>query len=147
MVKLNFQNKSIEKERKELEGWLHSGKKDNKNLKVVKLDLDSLEFDNGVKLYSYHESDCCENHYLSFSDLTLDDFEGLEFDLSNDDFFERIEGYGIALKPIKGFPIRIPGYGENNGYYSENLSLIVTDCNGFEKRYDVTECQKVSDGW
>lgn len=116
-----------------------------KNLKVVKIDSDSLEFDNGVKLYSNHDQDCCENHYLSLSDLTLDDFKGLEFDLSNDDFFERIEDYGIALKPINGFPVRIPGYGSNNGYYSSNLDLILTNDKDFTKTYDISECQEWSD--
>ena len=116
-----------------------------KNLKVVKIDSDSIEFDNGVQLYSNHDQDCCERHYLSLDDLTLEDFSGLEFDLTNDDFFERIEDYGIALKPINGFPIRIPGYGSNNGYYSSNLDLIITDNEGFEKTFDISECQVVSD--
>ena len=115
-----------------------------KNLKVVKIDSDSLEFDNGVKLYSNHVQDCCESHYLSLSDLTLADFEGLEFDLTNDDFFERIEDYGIALKPIKGFPVRIPGYGSNNGYYSSKLDLILTNDKDFTKTYDISECQEWS---
>lgn len=116
-----------------------------KNLKVVKIDSDSLEFENGVKLYSNHDQDCCEHHYLSLTDLTLADFEGLEFDLTNDRFFERIEYYGIALKPIKGFPVRIPGYGSNNGYYSSNLYLIITDNEKFTKTYDITECQNWED--
>jgi hypothetical protein len=116
-----------------------------KNLKVVAIDSDSLEFNNGVKLYSNHDQDCCESHYLSLSDLTLEDFEGLEFDLTNDDFFERIEDYGIALKPINGFPVRIPGYGSNNGYYSSNLDLILTNGADFKKTFDISECQVVSD--
>ena len=51
-----------------------------KNLKVVKIDSESIEFENGIKLYSEHQSDCCEHHYLSFEDLELSDFEDLEFD-------------------------------------------------------------------
>lgn len=108
-----------------------------KNLKVIKVNPNSLEFDNGIILYSDHEYNCCEDHYLSLSDVTLD----LEFDLTSDDFFERIEGYGIALKPIMGFPVRIPGYGSNNGYYSSNLSLIITNNKDFYKKYDITDCQ------
>ena len=112
-------------------------------LKAVKIDSDSLEFDNGMILYSSHDQECGEIHYLSFSDLTLDDFNGLEFDLSNDDFFERVECYGIALKPKNGHPIRIPGYGLNNGYYSSDLDLIIsnTDGRGTYRQYDITECQ------
>ena len=114
-----------------------------KKLKVVRIDSDSLEFDNGMILYSDHEQDCCEIHYLSLDDLSLDDFKGLEFDLSNDDFFERIEGYGVALKPKNGHPVRIPGYGSNNGYYSSALDLIITntDGRGTYKKYDIAECQ------
>ena len=117
------------------------------NLKVVKIDSDSLEFDNGMILYSNHEQNCCENHYLSLSDLTIDDFNGLEFDLSNDGFFERIEDYGIALKPKKGHPVRIPVYASNNGYYSSNLDLIITNTDGRSifKKYDISECQEWND--
>lgn len=109
-------------------------------LKVVQIDGDTLIFENNVKLYSDHEGDCCEQHYLSMSDLTLDDFEGLEFDLTNDNFFKRIEGYGIELVPIRGHSVKIPGYAENNGFYSSNLSLIV-DGDGIKKEYDIQECQ------
>ena len=112
-----------------------------KNLKVVALNSDEITFDNGMKLYSNHDQDCCENHYLSMGDLTIADFDGLEFDLTNDDFFERIEGYGIALKPLNGFPVRIPGYGSNNGYYSSNLDLIITNTNGsgIYKEYNISD--------
>lgn len=118
-----------------------------KNLKVVKVVSDSLEFDNGMVLLSYHDQDCCENHYLSLADLTLTDFEGLVFDLTDNDFFERIEDYGIALKPKNGHPVRIPGYGSNNGCYSTNLDLIITntDGHGVFKQYDITECQAWTD--
>lgn len=51
--------------------------------KVIRID-DALYFEDGSVLQSDHEQDCCEDHYLNFSDLSLSDFEGLEFDLSND---------------------------------------------------------------
>jgi hypothetical protein len=112
--------------------------------KVVAI-ADALVFDNGLILSAYHSQDCCESHYLSFDDLTLADFDGLEFDLEAEDFFERIEDYGIALKPLNGFPVRIPGYGSNNGYYTSNLSLLITDTGGRTiKRFDISECQLVN---
>lgn len=113
-------------------------------LKVVKIGDEEIEFDNGVKLYSSHESDCCEHHWLSFKDLTIDDFKGLKFDLSNDNFFKKIENYGIELIPIRGYSVKIPGYGSNNGYYSTQLELVL-DNNGVIKTYDITECQDISD--
>ena len=63
--------------------------------------------------------------------------------MENDDFFERIPDYGIALRPINGHPVRIPGYRDNNGYYSSNLDLILTntDGRGVFKEYNITECQ------
>lgn len=110
-------------------------------MKVVSVDDESLVFDNGLILSSYHESACCESHYLSFSDLRLQDFEGLEFDLSTDKFFERVEDYGIRLLPINGHPVSIPGYGRNNGYYSSDLNLTLSD----GRTFDVSECQVISD--
>jgi hypothetical protein len=47
------------------------------------------------------------------------------------------------LNPIKGHPVRIPGYGSNNGYYSSNLDLVLSDGKRFEKYYDISECQEI----
>ena len=112
-------------------------------LTVVKINKseNTIFFNNGIKLFSEHEQDCCENHWLSLRDLSLDDFEGLKFDLSNDNFFTRIKDYGIALNPVYGWPVRIPGYGSNNGYYSSDLTLVIADENNTIKTYDISECQ------
>jgi len=116
------------------------------NTSVSHIDDDTIYFDNGIKLSHYHDNDCCEHHWLDFTHITLEDFEGLIFDLSKDDFFERIPEYGIALKPLNGYPVRIPGYGSNNGYYSDNLSLILTDGSDITiKTFDITDCQEVND--
>jgi hypothetical protein len=102
-----------------------------------------LLFDDGTKLYGEHDQDCCECHYLDFEHLELSDFDGLEFDLSNESFFERVSGYGIRLLPKNGLPIAVPGYGSNNGYYSSNIRLVVCK-DGCFTDYDVTECQDIS---
>lgn len=114
-------------------------------LKVVKISADEIEFENGVKLFSNHEIDCCEHHYLSMSDLTMADFEGLEFDLTNNNFFKRIPDYGIELIPTNGHSVKIPGYGSNNGYYPSNLDLTLTNGKDFTKNYDISDCQVISD--
>jgi len=112
--------------------------------KIKEFTEDGILFEDGSKLESYHQSDCCEHHWLDFSNIKNDgDYKDLEFNLSNDLFFTRIEDYGIELIPLKGFPLRIPGYGSNNGYYSSNLSLILTTKNG-QKTYDISECQVIS---
>ena len=117
-----------------------------KKVIVIKITEDELTFSDGSTLYSYHEQDCCESHYLDFSDLTLEDFKGLEFDISEDNFFRKVEGYGIELLPLAGWPIRVPGYGYNNGYYSTDLTLILSDNlrgNPTTKRFDISECQTI----
>ena len=113
-----------------------------KNLKVVNVSKQGIEFSNDFKLYSQHESDCCESHELNFDDLTMSDFEGLEFDLTTDSFFKKIPEFGIELIPIHGHSIKIPGHAYNNGYYSTNLKLVV-ECKplGIKNEYDIEECQ------
>ncbi len=114
-------------------------------LKVIAVTEGDIQFEEGVKLYSNHFQDCCESHDLTLSDLTIEDFEGLEFDLTNDNFFRRVPYFGIELIPVNGFSVKIPGHGSNNGYYSHNLDLIIEQ-NGQEvKRYDISECQDVSE--
>jgi hypothetical protein len=135
--KINFDDEEETEIENELEDFV--------SLSVIKVCQEYIEFDNGVKLLSEHEQDCCENHYLSFSDLSLDDFDGLLFDLSNDEFFKKIDGYGIELIPMRGFSVRIPGYGYNNGYYSTNLTLVITNDNDFNKSFDISECQDISE--
>lgn len=112
--------------------------------KVIEIKSEYIKFDNNYRLLSEHEQDCCENHYLSFNNLRLDDFDNLEFNLEDDNFFTKIVDYGIQLNPIKGFSVRIPGYGSNNGYYSSDLTLILT--NGtVNKTFDISDCQVISD--
>lgn len=104
-----------------------------------------IEFSNGYRLSTHHDQDCCESHYWSLTDLTINDFDGLEFDLDDDNFFGRIEGYGICLVPVSGFPIRIPAYGYNNGWYSSDLSLILSKDNKTINEFDITECQNIDE--
>lgn len=115
--------------------------------KVVKVSSDGIKFDSGISLYSEHDQDCCEHHELTFDDLTLEDFEGLEFDLSNDNFFTKIPDFGIELNPIKGHSVKIPGHGYNNGYYGTNITMVLHDDtnNKMYKSYDVSECQVIID--
>ena len=109
--------------------------------KVIKVTSEGITFDDGAMIYSEHFRDCSEEHYLNFDDLELPDFDGLEFDLECN-FFERIEGYGIELLPLNGHPIRIAGHGYNNGYYSDELTLVVCR-DGEYSVYGITECQDI----
>lgn len=112
-------------------------------LKVIRVNDDGITFENGSYLTSNHDSDCCESHQLNFQELTLSDFEGLKFDLTNEKFFNRVDGYGIELLPLHGHPVRIAGHGSNNGYYSTQLDLVVTHPDRTRKVYNITECQDI----
>jgi hypothetical protein len=112
--------------------------------KVIKIENDELLFSDGSRLYSEHKQDCCETHYLDFTHLTLKDFEGLEFNLDGDEFFRRIAGYGIELMPIHGWSVKIPGYGSNNGYYSDNLDLVLARPRQEPIIFGITDCQTVN---
>src|SRR5690606_14874028 len=101
-----------------------------------------LEFNDGSEIWDTHDQDCCETHYLDWDQVTKEDLEGLEFDLSNDNFLEKVEGYGIRLKPINGHPVSVPGYGYNNGYYSTEITLYVKH-NGVIRQIDVSDCQVI----
>lgn len=115
------------------------------NTTVTQVNQYGITFSDGTVMRSEHDQDCCEHHELSFDDLTMSDFEGLEFDLSNEDsFLERVEDFGIRLKPVKGHSVSIPGHGYNNGYYGTNITLILTKDN-HASRYDVSECQVIID--
>lgn len=103
-----------------------------------------IQFEGGIMLSSDHSQDCCERHELTFDDLTMADFDGLEFDLDGDTFFRRIDGFGIELTPVHGHSVKIPGHGSNNGYYGTNLDLCI-DGPGFSKTFDITECQDIGD--
>lgn len=114
-------------------------------VKVIYVDTGLLRFDDKSELYSEHESDCCESHYLSFADLSLSDFEGLEFDISSPAFFEKVDGYGIRLVPVRGHAVSVPGYGYNNGYYSSHLTLVLEKDGASKTKFDISECQDIKD--
>ena len=114
------------------------------NVTVKEIGKETIVFSDGSSIASNHDSDCCEHHYLGMDDLTMEDFEGLEFDLTNDRFFNRIPDYGIELVPYVGRSVRIPGYGYNNGYYSDQLELVLKTGDKISI-FNITDCQVISE--
>lgn len=117
----------------------------NSYAKVIEVNQkdEKIIFDNGYTLNSYHYQDCFEYHWLDLEYITVEDFAGLEFDLTDENFFTRIPEFGIELTPINGWGVRIPGYGNNNGYYSSNLTLVLTDDKGSTIEFDISDCQEI----
>ena len=113
------------------------------NTKIKEINEDEIIFEDGYILSSHHDTDCCESHYLGFDDVDECDWKDLQFDLSNDNFFTRIENYGIQLNALNNFSLKIPGYGSNNGYYSSDLSLILKGKEESPRIYDISDCQVI----
>lgn len=114
--------------------------------KITKITDDRITFDDGAYLYHDHDRCCCEHHWLDFNAVDFGEVTGLDFTLNSDgSFFRRVSGYGIQLLPTNGHPVSIAGYGSNNGYYSENIDLVLVDTNKIEHKFDVSECQTVND--
>lgn len=113
-----------------------------KHVRVKSIGFESLTFDDGSVLESYHDQDCYEHHYLSFADFTLKDLEDAIFDFSKEPFFEKVPSFGIRLLPINNHPIPVPGYSNNNGYYTDNLFLVLIMPDGTKRKWDISECQK-----
>lgn len=116
-----------------------------RNLTVVEVTNFEITFNNGWVLGSDHNQNCCEDHYLDLEDLSVEDFDGLIFDLVGESWFERVEDYGIRLVSINGLSVGVPGYGSNNGYYSSNLDLVIYDSNGnIVMTFDISDCQDIT---
>ena len=114
-------------------------------VKVVDVTQSGLVFSDGSKLYSDHNQDCCEHHELNFEELSLQDFSGLEFDLTKGLFFRKIANYGIELVPISGWSVKVAGHGYNNGCYGSNIDLVLESLDGKKRIFDVSECQNIDE--
>lgn len=125
-------------------------------MKIKHIGDEEIIFDDGSVLCSTHERDCCEWHWLDFSVMKsynvgtrngreINIFEQ-EFDFTDGVPFNRVEGIGIILFDKEGNKYLICGYGSNNGYYGDDITLEYSDGKGnVIFSYDVTECQEIYD--
>ena len=102
-------------------------------MKIVEIKAESIVFDNGTNIDSYHEGECSEYHWAEFRTLgsynlnpktgkTISIFE-LDFPENIEDSIQLIEGEGFNLVASDGSKYFVPCYGENNGWYSTDLTL------------------------
>lgn len=93
-------------------------------MKVIYLDAEGIGFDDGSTLFCKHEQDCCEDVYADFSSLQDEaGFMDADFQLTKD-CIECVSGSGFRIKDTKGNAYFVPCYSKQNGYYSNNLTLI-----------------------
>lgn len=99
---------------------------DEKKMKVTYIDEDKyIKFDNGVKISSYHDQDCCELNYLDFSQFRV----GMEFPaIKEPEDIQKVihlRKDGIYLVSTDGLPVWAQARSDQNGYYSSNVGVEV----------------------
>lgn len=118
-----------------------------KPVAIERITHDGILFSDGSTLKSYHEQNCCENVYADWlansdwlaNEVWLDEEKDTGYDNSENIeslYFEFIKDFGFKLYFVTQddyYPthaeklLTVPCYNEQNGYYSDNLSLTITD--------------------
>ena len=89
--------------------------------KIIKLEENLIEFDDGTKITADHDQDCCEWNYA--------DCEQLDDLAKNYNFntkklrFMAVDGHGFRFgdNPLRMF--FVPCYSDQNGYYSSDIDI------------------------
>lgn len=95
-------------------------------MKVITMNDEIVEFDNGLKLSYDHSRDCCEHNYLDFEQMTV----GREFPtMTAAEFVDSItlKDDGFFVKDSLTIPVWVQARSDQNGYYSSGVDLVVTD--------------------
>lgn len=99
-------------------------------MKAIEIDEGGIKFSDGTSITDCHEQDCCEEVYADWRQID-EDFLGKE-----------IEGIEIEGVEDSGFRINkyfVPCYNKQNGYYGDNLELIINYPDGKIKKIDVSK--------
>lgn len=104
-------------------------------MKNIIIDNDEgVVLSNGIRVWTYHDQDCCENVYA--------DWEALDDTTFADETFTDVI---IEKVPYSGFRINgyfVPCYNQQNGYYSDELTLFIKYPDGRKIEMDITECNQ-----
>ena len=108
-------------------------------MKIKQVFDDYIVFDNGTILESEHDQDCCESHHVDFTSIIGQGWEDKDFpehlsnlvvnsDLPNfyDDDYSDLWRSFFQIKDIEGNKYTLSIYNSNNGYYSQNVTLVLT---------------------
>ena len=96
-------------------------------MKVIESEEGYLKFDNGLILESDHNQSCCEINYLDFEEQLP---VGTELPTMTAKEFAKainIKEDGFSIKDIHGIPKWVQARSEQNGFYSDEVDLIIMD--------------------
>jgi len=104
-------------------------------MKIKKIYQHEITFDNGTRLTSEHKQDDCEQHYIDFTSIIGQEWEGRDFPENLGDLiFEKAADKGIYIENWESFiTIRdynwynyiLTIYNSNNGYYNTGVTLVL----------------------
>ena len=100
-------------------------------MRLIKINENSLEFDNGTIIEDQHNQDCCEHVYADWRQLEDTDI------LSKEIGKIKIEGVKDSGFRLNGY--FIPCYNSQNGYYGDDLALIITHPDGKKENIDISD--------
>jgi len=98
--------------------------------RIAEIKYDYILFTNGDKITFYHGQDCCEKVYANFQEI--DDI-AMDYEFNEPLVFEEVKDYGFRFGN-KGKMVSVPCYNVQNGYYSDDLDIllnkvpVITDC-------------------
>ena len=100
----------------------------NKKCRLLKIEDERIIFEGGHCLSFDHEQDCCENNYADFS--VFEDYVGKFFVNADKVQIRFVDGSGFLLEGFMDdlicsyqWPIFVPCYSEQNGYYTTDISI------------------------
>ena len=86
---------------------------------IIRIDSDSIEFDNGTEITFDHKQDCCEHNYADFTQLER---LALNEEFQEELDFEWVCG-GFRFGNLLDTMFFVPCYSEQNGYYSDDVDI------------------------
>lgn len=93
-------------------------------MKITEYGIDlGIVFDNGNVLYDYHEQDCCEHNYADWEQLEK---HALNYNFDEETFKIIPNDYGFRFGD-KNRTFFIPCYSEQDGYYSDEVTISYVD--------------------
>lgn len=118
-------------------------------MKIKEITDKQIKFDNGYILNYYHDQDCCENVYADFEVLktyNVSTKTGKQINIYNIDFEENllklikgVKGQGFNMISKIGEKFFVPCYNEQNGYYNDELELVLHINNNCYVNLDISD--------
>ena len=88
-------------------------------MKISKVTVEEIIFDNGNKITFDHCPDCCEYNYADFEQI---EDMALDYEFDENLIFEAVEDAGFRFGD-KGMMFFIPCYSKQSGYYSSDIQI------------------------